>query len=71
MKRARITSKPGPKTRTYRLEEAAELLGVSKNYVWLMCRAGTFPTPALKLGGMWFILRDPLDRLLDGKLPKA
>lgn len=51
--------------KTYTLDETARLLRISKDAARDVVRAGRIK--AIKPGGKYLVLKDPLDRLLDGK----
>jgi excisionase family DNA binding protein len=51
--------------KTYTLEETARLLRISKDAARDAVRAGRIK--AIKPGGKYLVLKDPLDRMLDGK----
>jgi excisionase family DNA binding protein len=51
--------------RTYSIEEAAQMLGVSRNHAYDMAKEGQLP--AIKLGKRLVIPKAPFDRMLDGK----
>lgn len=53
-----------PTAVTYSPQEAAHLLGISKTAVYSLIKNDEFPTPVLRLGGRYVILRAPLDELL-------
>jgi excisionase family DNA binding protein len=52
--------------KTYTLIEAAELLRMSRDAVRDAVRRGSIK--AIKPGGKYLVLKDPLDRELDGKV---
>lgn len=49
---------------TYSVTEAAELLGIHRETVYLQIAAGTFPVPAIRVGRQFKIPRAPLNELL-------
>jgi excisionase family DNA binding protein len=51
--------------RTYRVEEAAQLLGVGRNQFYEALKRGDFP--CIRVGKRLLIPRAALDRLLDGE----
>ena len=56
-------------SKTYTVDEAAAILGVSRDAVYRGVIRGDFPAPVLRLGGRILIPREPLDLLLRGKQP--
>jgi hypothetical protein len=57
---------PPDERKTYTVDEARMLLGVSRNAAFKAVRDGKFPTPVVRIGGRWLVLRAPLDRVLYG-----
>lgn len=51
--------------RPYKINEAAELIGVSEQVVRLAVRAGRLP--AFRIGKSWLIPREQLTRLVRGE----
>jgi len=57
-----------PQPLTYRIEEAAKLLGVSRNHCFEAAKRGDIPS--IKIGRRLLIPRAALDRMLDGSTAK-
>lgn len=55
-------------SRTITVREAAGLFGVGINQAYAAVRAGEIP--AIRIGGSWKVLADPVDRILSGDAPK-
>ncbi len=51
---------------TCTVEEAAEVLGISRTSAYDLIRRGVFPAPTIKLGRRIVVPARPLQRLLDG-----
>jgi predicted DNA-binding transcriptional regulator AlpA len=49
-----------------RFKEVCETLGMSTDAGYLHVRAGTFPIPVLKVGGIWKARREDLDAFIAG-----
>jgi excisionase family DNA binding protein len=58
------SAESGP--RVYTVSEAGALLGIGKNTAYAAVKHGTFPTPVVRIGRKWLVLRAPLDRILYG-----
>ncbi|HZL64927.1 MAG TPA: helix-turn-helix domain-containing protein [Thermoleophilia bacterium] len=51
------------KCRTYSVREAAQILGISSSYAYLVIERGEIP--ALRVGGRILVPRDALDEMLE------
>ncbi|MDQ3700106.1 MAG: helix-turn-helix domain-containing protein [Chloroflexota bacterium] len=60
-------SAPAPKSRTVSVDEAAALLGVSRNTVYRSVRDGTLGAASLRVGRRVLVSRADVDRLLVGQ----
>jgi excisionase family DNA binding protein len=49
---------------TYKIEEAARLLGIGRNQAYDAARNGSFPVPIIEIGRRKLVPRAPLDQLL-------
>jgi excisionase family DNA binding protein len=63
------TAMPGPVRWAYRIDEVAELLGVSRSFIYLEIQAGRLRR--IKLGGCTIILAEDLRRYLGTKTASA
>ena len=52
--------------RTYKIEEAARLLGIGRNQAYEAAKRGDFPI--IRIGARILVPKAAFDRLLDGKL---
>jgi excisionase family DNA binding protein len=53
--------------KTYSVDEAAELLGISRNTAFVLARENRLPVPVVRVGKRWLIVRAILDRFLSGE----
>jgi excisionase family DNA binding protein len=52
--------------RTYSVDEAAELLGISRNTAFVLARENKLPVPTVRVGKRLLLVRAALDRFLSG-----
>jgi excisionase family DNA binding protein len=50
---------------TYTIDEVGELLGLSRNGIYVAAREGRLPVPVIKIGKRMFVSRAILDRFLE------
>jgi excisionase family DNA binding protein len=63
------SSRDVPNKSLLSVEEAATLLGVTRDTVYRSIRAGTFPLPVYLIGKRMRIPRASVERLLEGSAP--
>jgi excisionase family DNA binding protein len=54
--------------KTYTVEEAGQLLGIGRNQAYEAARNKQLP--AVRIGKRWLVLKEPLDRMLEGSIPQ-
>jgi excisionase family DNA binding protein len=52
---------------TYSVDEAAELLGISRNTAFVLARENKLPVPVTRVGRRLLLVRAALDKFLSGE----
>ncbi len=60
-----VFDRPAPR-RTYNVEEAAKVLGISRSLAYDEARRGTLPG-LIRIGNRFLVSKDAIDRLLAGE----